>query len=248
MSGLFNKSLPYELKIIIKSSVISGGGLANDSFVEVSIDGVLFETTESAPSPPEWNKTISKRFSKIESSTPIIISFSVYKKRWTSHGYKLVGTVQFPLSDLYGIINTGVVEKSFDLVSNRRNLTLCGSLLLGLELTQSLKRRSSIARDAPDVKKPTNKTERSLEGMFASVHSFIQPALEFRSVYMGLNVIGWLVVLALIFLFLHHFQMRLADQKLSELERILETMEILLQEHLAELQKNRNLRGPGLWS
>ncbi len=102
LTEIFNKSLPYELRITVKSGNITGGGLPHDSFVEVSVDGKLIETTETAPPPPEWNKLVVKKLSKIEPLTPIIISFSVYKKRWTSHGYKLVGTVQFPLSDLYG--------------------------------------------------------------------------------------------------------------------------------------------------
>ncbi len=99
---VFNKSLPFKLKITVKSGNISGGGLAHDSFVEISIDGTLFARTEILPPPSVWNTLIVKKFATLEPRTPTIISFSAYKKRWTSSGYKLVGSTQFALSELYG--------------------------------------------------------------------------------------------------------------------------------------------------
>lgn len=88
------------------------------------------------PSQPVWNLETYKRLEQLEPSTPIIISFSMYKKRWTSAGYKLVGSVHFPLSDYFEHLDKGPVEKELVLHSNRRNLTLYGSLIVTLNLKQ----------------------------------------------------------------------------------------------------------------
>jgi hypothetical protein len=40
-----------------------------------------------APPPAEWNNHIIKGFHKLEPPTPIIISFSVYKKKWYAYIY-----------------------------------------------------------------------------------------------------------------------------------------------------------------
>jgi hypothetical protein len=49
--------------------------------------GALMETTDVAPPPAEWNNHIIKGFHKLEPPTPIIISFSVYKKKWYAYIY-----------------------------------------------------------------------------------------------------------------------------------------------------------------
>ncbi len=91
----------YELRITLKNGHIVGGGLPHYSYVDVSIDGKLFARTEKVLPSQDWNKLVLKKFHTLEPRTPIIISFSAYKKRWTSSGYKLVGTAQFPLLELY---------------------------------------------------------------------------------------------------------------------------------------------------
>jgi hypothetical protein len=126
--------MAYELKINVKKGVVVGGGLANNAYVEVWIDGMLVETTASVPSPPEWNKEVIKDFDTLEPATPIIISFSMYKKRWTSEGYKLVGTAQMSLSDMADKLNKGPVNKVLNLNANKRNITLSGTLQIVYEL------------------------------------------------------------------------------------------------------------------
>lgn len=145
--------MPYELKINVKKGVVIGGGLANNAYVEVWIDGMLIETTPSVPSPPEWNKEIIKEFDEIEPLTPIIISLSMYKKRWTSDGYKLVGTTQFPLSDLIERLNKGPIYRMMSLVASKRNITLCGTIQLILELRDTTPLEDNFNRENLLVKK-----------------------------------------------------------------------------------------------
>lgn len=76
----------------------------------------------------------------------MVILFAVYKKRWTAPGYKLVGTVEFTLNDLKEDIrkatkvNTesicGSIVKDFTIKANRKNITLSGTLTLGVEIRQ----------------------------------------------------------------------------------------------------------------
>ncbi|RYH28847.1 hypothetical protein EON65_10600, partial [archaeon] len=118
----------FTLTIIIKRGNVVGGGLPNGLHVITSIGDEVVNKTPDVQAPYYFNETVTKAFETLEPLVPVIISFAMYKKRWTSPGYKLVGTIQFPLSDLRGVLNKGSVEKQFNLLSNRRNLTLHGSL------------------------------------------------------------------------------------------------------------------------
>ncbi len=248
---MLNNSSPYELKIIVKSGHVHGGGLPNDTFVEVFIDGELFDTTPVAAPHHDWNQVMTKKFSKIVTTTPIILSFSVYKKRWTSVGFKLVGTVSFPLSDLCGIVNKGLVEKTYDLLSNRKNLTLCGNLLLEFDLTQEIKhhrhhssvsannesqRKNSTdsvdtsAKDSTEVKKPSfYQTQLDLLTSYLNtIYSTIEPILTHLTLR---NVLIACLILVLLYLFykdikeqqLAHIQLQTLDQQLNLMEKKLRT-------------------------
>lgn len=127
--------MSYELKINVKKGTVNGGGLANNAYVEVWIDGMLVETTASVPSPPEWNKEIIKDFDTLDTATPIVISFTMYKKRWTSEGFKLVGSCQFLLSEIEDKLNKGPVNKNLTLVAGKKNITLSGTISISVELT-----------------------------------------------------------------------------------------------------------------
>lgn len=133
-----NLPLPaqYELKIHIIRGNISGGGLKNVSHVEVRVNDELIHTTENIAAPPIWNETVHYFLHQLEFSTPVIISLSLFKKRWTSAGFKLVGTMQLPLIDLADSIldKYGIIEREYNLNINRRNLTLTGNLYLGFQL------------------------------------------------------------------------------------------------------------------
>ncbi len=245
---LFSKVLPYELKITVKSSDIHGGGLPNDSFVEVSIDGTLLETTESAPPPSEWNKLIIKKFSEIDPLTPIIVSFSVYKKRWTSQGFKLVGTVSFPLSELYNIINKGPTDRVLELISNRRNVTLSGTLSVTLEMVQEDKRRQSLAGMLMSNKDPvataittstttteTITTVKTNSGP-STASKLIKQIFEFENYHFGITTLAWLVIITALFSFYQYNSLSQASTKLQNIDALIDRLENKLREY-AEMQK-----------
>jgi hypothetical protein len=127
----------YELKIHIIRGNISGGGLKNVSHVEVRVNDQLIHTTENVAAPPIWNETVHYYLHQLEfPNHPIILSLSLLKKRWTSTGFKLVGTMQLPLSEISESIldKYGIIEKEYNLNINRWNLTLTGNLYLGFQL------------------------------------------------------------------------------------------------------------------
>lgn len=127
--------MSYDLKINVKKGTVHGGGLANNSYVEVWIDGMLIDTTPSVPSPPEWNKEVTKEFDTLDHIAPVAISFCMYKKRWTSEGFKLVGSAQFFLSDIAGKLNKGTTTKNMSLIASKKNITLSGTITVEVELT-----------------------------------------------------------------------------------------------------------------
>lgn len=126
----------YEFVMEVKSAHISGGGLPHDSYVEIFINDKKFDNTEILPPPPTWNKTFTYAFPTLDAASSVPISFAVYKKRWTSHGYKLVGTLTFQLSDYYASVGKEPVEKTFELKQNKRNVSLSGNILLKLEMKE----------------------------------------------------------------------------------------------------------------
>lgn len=126
----------YEFVMEVKSAHISGGGLPHDSYVEIFVNDKKYDNTEILPPPPTWNKTFTYAFPSMDAASSVPISFAVYKKRWTSQGYKLVGTLTFQLSDYYGSVNKEPIEKSFELKQNKRNVSLSGSILLKLEMKE----------------------------------------------------------------------------------------------------------------
>jgi hypothetical protein len=135
---------PYELTIIIKKGTVEGGGLANSAHVVTSIDGVEINKTADAVSPPQWNQTIVKRLREVQRTDPIVIGFSVYKKRWTAPGYKTVGSTQVRLTELLPFINKTAVEKEVQLNTSRSNLTMTGTLSLSFQLKDiAVKKKSS---------------------------------------------------------------------------------------------------------
>ena len=134
----------YALIIEIKRATVLGGGLPHESYVETFINGQLFDTTIPR-FPAEWNKILRKSFPTNFDSAPMVLLFAVYKKRWTSTGFKLVGTLECSLDDLKAEIRTGCnldanndfigsITKDFPLRASSKNFTLTGSLLLRLEI------------------------------------------------------------------------------------------------------------------
>lgn len=124
----------YELIVKIGRGEVSGGGLKNVVHVNVEVDGELVFSTEDRESPPVWNQEFKLFLDDLEPATPTIVLFSAYKKRWTSPGYKLVGTALLTSSSLSQLLNKGRVEQTVYLMQDRRNLTLHGSLQLSFEV------------------------------------------------------------------------------------------------------------------
>ena len=60
----------------------------------------------------------------------------VYKKRWTANGFKLVGNVRFPLSELFPHVNKGRVHNEYNISVPAHNLTLKGKLFLAIDLRE----------------------------------------------------------------------------------------------------------------
>jgi hypothetical protein len=77
----------------------------------------------------------------------------MYKKRWTSEGFKLVGSAQFPLSDLAEKLNKGPVHKVMNLIANKRNITLSGTLQLVLELKGNAPVEDEFSRESMLVRR-----------------------------------------------------------------------------------------------
>jgi hypothetical protein len=146
---------PYELTIVLKRGTVNGGGLPNASHVITSIDGREVNKSLDSSSPPQWNQTIIKSFAEIERPVdPIMIGFSLYKKRWTSSGYKLVGSMHFPLSDLIPHLNSkDPIEKELDLNINRRNISLAGKVYATFHLKE-VDRDSNIEDGSTNKKEP----------------------------------------------------------------------------------------------
>lgn len=119
----------YEVTFEFHRAFISGGGLQHHAHVMVTLDHDEVFKTQDQPSPPVWNEKCTLYCPTLQPTTPASIVFSVYKKRWTSVGYKLVGTHTIPLVDLQAIIGHEKGKIDIDLTPNKRNLTLHGNLI-----------------------------------------------------------------------------------------------------------------------
>ena len=64
------------------------------------------------------------------------VCIKVYKKRWTTNGFKLVGNVRFPLSELFPHVNKGRVDSEYIINVPNHNLTLKGKLFLAIDLRE----------------------------------------------------------------------------------------------------------------
>ncbi len=124
------------LGIYLNRATIFGGGLQNSAFVEVSFDGKVYYTSEDTY-PPEWNVFFVIELRDYRPSS--LLKFTVWKKRWTSSGHKVVGTISFAMSTLkVQFCNKGRMRRWLDLVPAERNVTLTGSLSFDIELTDNL--------------------------------------------------------------------------------------------------------------
>jgi hypothetical protein len=128
----------FELLINIKHGSIAGGGLKRDGYVETYLNGQLFDTTDTVPPPHRWDQQLYRSFSDgYAEASQTVLSFAVYKRRWTSFGFKLVGTLDIPLVRLIPLLNNGSHVQSHALKQARKNVTMTGELTIELELKES---------------------------------------------------------------------------------------------------------------
>jgi hypothetical protein len=123
----------YVVSIHLKKGSIHGGGLPNQSYVEIYLDATLLHTSAKSSPPHAFNQTFDLEFAGVHKR---LIVFKVYKKRWTSSGFKVVGSIVLPVEDLLPHMDNGPFDKEMHIVANRKNLTLGGSLHLGLDIKE----------------------------------------------------------------------------------------------------------------
>lgn len=115
----------YTLSVVIKNTKITGGGMQHRGFVEMTINNEVVHTTQSLHSPWVFEEQVVRHFAALDD---IDIGFAVYKKKWTSSGFKLVGTYHTWLADLSAQLNKGPKILSCKLCAAKRNLSLGGTL------------------------------------------------------------------------------------------------------------------------
>ena len=135
----------YELEMTIKEgtylSACPSSNRSSSVYVETSIDGVVLDSDRTDLLKLDnghvtWNKRISKTFSTLEPATPVMISLSMYKKRFLQQGFKLVGTAHFSISELIPILNKDTVQGRIKL-NVKKNSPCTSSFLLALKLKSS---------------------------------------------------------------------------------------------------------------
>eukprot|EP01040_Poterioochromonas_malhamensis_P003643 gene3643-3893_t len=232
---------PYELAIVLKKGTVRGGGLSNSSHVVTSVDGVEIDKSADSPSPPSWNRTIIKKLAEVQRVDPIILGFSMYKKRWTAPGYKLVGSTQFPLSELLPHLNKDPIEKEIQLNTNRLNLTLSGTLSLSLQLKEVTVAKCDDSENHPAEEEPfswaqfgqkwktiitTSKhpVNAVIVNTIHDLSTFFQFIGKFENPCLGSVVKVGLIVLLGVFLFQIFFQSRTISASLNTIDEDFDSM------------------------
>jgi len=131
----------YELEMVIKEGTYQHPCNHNKLYVQTSIDGVVDEQDNTELVKIEngrvvWNKHISKTFSTLEPSTPVMVSMSMYKKKHFQKGFKLIGTAHFSISELFPILNKPTVQGKIQL-NMKKHSPATSTFLLALTLKSS---------------------------------------------------------------------------------------------------------------
>ena len=127
----------FELLVNILSGSSSGGGLKSQIYVETFYNDKLIDTSEVTVAGTPINRKILKSLpADVGAITDSVLSFSMYKKRWTSDGYKLVGTLDISLSNYIPLLNKESNAREHSLISARKNVTLTGVLTLRISLNE----------------------------------------------------------------------------------------------------------------
>lgn len=151
----------FEVHLEMHRAFVTGGGLQHSTHILVDIDGDEVMKTQDQTSPPVWNERITLYFKSLQPAIPSNITLSVFKKRWTSSGYKLVGTHTIPLNDLMAIVGRGIQKIDRDLVTNKRNLTLQGNIIFAIEV-RAISKATQDVLSTPDQAEPQKRTPSKL--------------------------------------------------------------------------------------
>eukprot|EP01033_Poteriospumella_lacustris_P007227 gene7227-5202_t len=147
-------SLPsprYQFNVEVCKGNITAGSIPTSIQVMTTIDGHIVNTTEGKPWPATWNEHITHYFHTLQPTTPVLISFSLYRRRFTTKSWKLVGSVHFSLHDFIKFINKGSFQQEFQVILNRKSLmTFSGTLQLKFEVIDRWD-TSSTPTIAPDT-------------------------------------------------------------------------------------------------
>lgn len=140
----------YQFNVEVCKGNITAGSIPTSIQVMTTIDGHIVNTTEGKPWPATWNEHITHYFHTLQPTTPVLISFSLYRRRFTTKSWKLVGSAHFSLHDFTKFINKGSFQQEFQVILNRKSLmTFSGTLHLKFEVIDRWDTSSSPAM-APD--------------------------------------------------------------------------------------------------
>lgn len=160
----------YELNINVCKGNIVCGNINTAIQVMITIDGHIVHKTEGQRWPATWNAKFQHRCDTLEPVVPVLITFSLYRKRLTTSAWKLVGSIHFSLQEFVKIVNLGVVEQEFNVIMNRKSLiTFSGSIQLQFDLID----RDTL-RDSENLKQQSNDHIRSVSNNVS--HNINQPA------------------------------------------------------------------------
>lgn len=169
----------FTLSILLKKGTIKGGGLPNQSYVEILLDSKVVHKTKPAPPPHNFNDSYVMN---LENLSNHVITFTVYKKRWTSSGFKMVGDIIVPINDLLPDLNKGEFEKDMPIVASKKNMTLGGSLQFQLKFEEV--QSDSLIEELPIIPIVKNWAE----SIISSLTEFSNPSLT-KIAVLGLGLI-----------------------------------------------------------
>jgi hypothetical protein len=164
----------YELNINVCKGNIVCGNINTAIQVMTTIDGHIVHKTEGQRWPATWNAKFQHRCDTLEPVVPVLITFSLYRKRFTTSAWKLVGSIHFSLQEFVKIVNLGVVEQEFNVIMNRKSLiTFSGSIKLQFDLIDH-----DTLRDSEILKQQSNDHIHSVSNNVS--HNICQQPAELR--------------------------------------------------------------------
>lgn len=127
----------FHVSFFIRRAFVSGGSLVDmigfsPIFISVSINEKVIYKTKEVFSPFIVNELVECSFPTLEPLSPQTIVFSMYKKKKTAQGHKLIGSLHISLDSLIVFLNKDTLSQRYKLIQNRKHLTLHGEILLDI--------------------------------------------------------------------------------------------------------------------